>query len=212
MNGLFGLKNLAVTLAVCLAANFAIFRTANATPISNTNSCDGFASKWSPIDVQPLGLPFVFGDGTWGETANIFYFSNGRSTEGKLVYACRIVSESGQSIVTVVALKPESILFPQNGDSDEDACVGNFRPSRTSTKSSAHKAASQTHEWLLAGIVLVGYLCDQASILTKANPSKGFGGADSQPEVHASSPEPSVLSLLSIGFLGIARFVRRRRK
>ncbi|MCS7186826.1 MAG: PEP-CTERM sorting domain-containing protein [Armatimonadota bacterium] len=225
MSGLLRLKKLATAATVCLVASFAVFGTANATPLSNTNvSWNDFASTWSPTDVQVLVSPFTFKDGASGKVVSIAYLSKGGSPNGKWVYSYQVIFESGQGSITAIALGPASAPVTvgvsnsfQTSKPSGNTQFSQFRPNGVSTIAGIYDSDTQTYTWFFTtGVsagknsVVFGYFSDQAPTSVQANLFKGLAELNSKPMVLAASPEPSVLSLLTIGLLGVA--VRRRRK
>ena len=206
MNGLLRLKKL-MTAAVFLVACFAVFGTANAAPLSiMTASWNDFGSTWAQADVQVSESSLVLNDGTSGKIVSIAYLSNGGETEGEWACAYQIIFESEQGSVVAVALGP--VLYPVSSEAfnlfiklheDDEKIVANGVASTSS--------ACGTNLFWLFPIFSPFLLINALDAGTNS-----FRGLNPPPAPLAVTPEPSVLPLLTVGFLGIARLRRRQRR
>lgn len=217
MNGLLRLRKLTTVITVCFATGFAVWETANASPLLDTNvSWNDFASTWSPTDVRVLEAPFSLNDGISGKITSIAYLSNNGATKGKWVYAYQIVLEEGQSNAEAFALEVEvpipievSKLF-QTVKSSDDARFHEFRPEGVGELAVVYDTTTRTYKWLIKGIrsgensVVFGYLSDQAPTSAQIKLSMSSDGLTLRPSVLVPSTEPSncllpIYTLLGIG-------------
>lgn len=232
MNGLLWLKRLVTVTAVCFATSLAVLGTANATPLSTaTVSWSVFTTTWAPdpSTVQSLVSSFVFDDGSSGTIVSVAYLSTGGATNGKWVYAYQVVFDSGsgniQAALTGLSPAPDSIVIGSNTYNSfrtskpvGDSSFPQFRPNGANMLGGDYDSSMRTFSWVFSGLgagnnsVVFGYFSTQGPTIGQANFVKGLSRVDgSLPTVLVASPEPSVLSLLSIGLLGVMRFRRRRK-
>ncbi|MCX7643065.1 MAG: PEP-CTERM sorting domain-containing protein [Armatimonadetes bacterium] len=225
MDGLLRLKKWMTATVVGVVTGFVALGTVSATPLSiATVPWNDFTSTWAPTNVRVLESPFSFSDGALGKVVSIAYLSNGGAANGKWVYAYQVIFEKGRGLITAFALgpSPASIQVGTHNSFQTNKPSGNtqfsqFRPNGISTLAGIYDTTTKTYTWLFAGIwsggnsVVFGYFSDQAPTFVQANLFKGLAGLSSQPKILAASPEPSTLSLATIGLLGLIGFRRRRK-
>lgn len=225
MNRVLGLKKWMTIVVVCFVSNFAVWGIANATPflLSNTNvSWNDFASNWSPTDIRVLESPFAFNDGAAGKIISIAFLANGGVAKGKWIYAYQVVLERGDGSITTAVLEsaPAPVVIGSSNSFWTDKPFGDtrfseFRPNGVNPTLGVYEPS--TYTWCFTtGIaaggnsVIFGYFSDRAPTTTRMNLLKGSVKLGSKPAVlTASSDEPPVLMLLSMGLLGFWVFSNR---
>lgn len=232
MDGLLRLKKWMTAAAVCFVASFFVLETANAIPLSTaTVSWSDFTTTWAPdpSTVQSLVSSFVFDDGSLGTIVSVAYLSTGGAANGKWVYAYQVIFNSGsgniQGALVGLSPEPDSILIGSNTYNSfrtlkpvGDSRFPQFQPNGANMLVGDYDPSMRTLGWYFSGIgvgsnsVVFGYFSTQRPTIGQANLVKGLSRVEgSLPTVLVASPEPSVLSLLSIGLLGVMRFRKRRK-